>query len=164
MTVPPAGNDLEARMRHLEDVEAIQRLKARYCHLADAADGTDEFLSLFIDGAVLAEPPIEVLEGKEEMRASFERSAAFHRFSRHYAVDPLIEIDGDEATGIWQGLLISVYDYGNGEQPLWASGEYREKYVRVDGDWKFARVDAVGRWMTSFDEGLVEVPTIPDFD
>ena len=39
---------------------------------------------------------------------------------------------------------------------LWASGTHTEQYGRVDGQWLFSRVHAGGRWMTSFDEGLVE--------
>lgn len=145
-------DDLTARIDRLEQIEAIKRLKALYCRYSDEPEFFGRFADLFTEDAILNEPPLEYLEGREAIRESGERYCASHRFSRHYATTPHIEVDGNRARGTWQALLISTYETDDGELMLWGSGEYREEYVCIDGEWKFSRIDAIGRWMTSFDE------------
>ena len=41
--------DLEARVRRLEDIEAIKQLKARYCALCDAGYDADGIAPLFTE-------------------------------------------------------------------------------------------------------------------
>ena len=152
-------DDREARIHRLEQLEAIRRLKARYCRYSDEPELFDRLPDLFTLDGVLDEPPDDPLVGREAIRASIARYRETHRFSRHYATTPEIEIDGDRARGRWQALLISVHDFGEGPQPLWGVGEYREEYRLVDGEWRFARVEAVGGWMTAFD-GRFEIPEV----
>ena len=44
--------DIERRLRALEDVEAIKRLKARYCAYCDDHYDADGIASLFVEDAI----------------------------------------------------------------------------------------------------------------
>ena len=152
----------ERDLQRLLDIEAIKALKARYCWYCDDPDQYHRFDELFTEDAVFIEEPINHLEGRAAIAAWTEEYARTTVWSRHYATNPLIEVDGDTATGRWSVLLLSVQLIDGVEQMLWASGTYTEEYRRVDGEWLFSRVHAAGRWMTSFDEGLVEHLTLFD--
>ena len=155
---------MTADVQRLLDIEAIKALKARYCWYCDDPEQYHRFPELFTEDAVFIEEPIEQLEGRDAIEAWSEAYADEVAWSRHYAVTPLIEVadDGRTATGRWQALLMSVQNIDGNEQMLWASGTYVEEYRKVDGEWLFSRIHASGRWMTSFDEGLVEHLTIFD--
>lgn len=151
-------------LQRLLDVEAIKALKARYCWYCDDPEQYHRFPELFTDDAIFIEEPIDHLEGKaaiQEWNATYADEVVW---SRHYAVTPLIEVadDGLSANGRWQALLLSIQNVDGAEQMLWASGTYVEEYRKVGGEWLFRRIHASGRWMTSFDEGLVEHLTIFD--
>lgn len=146
----------------LLDIEAIKALKARYCWYCDDPQQYHRFSDLFTDDAVFIEEPVEHLVGKAAIAEWNTSYADEVVWSRHYAVAPLIEVDGGEASGRWQALLLSIQNIDGAEQMLWAAGTYVEQYRRVDGEWLFSRVHASGRWMTSFDEGLIEELTLFD--
>ena len=61
-------------------------------------------------------------------------------FARHQVMNPMIEVDGDDATGEW---MLFQPCTAAGEGAMWLSATYRDKYRRVDGDWKVAgtRID-----------------------
>ncbi len=58
------------------------------------------------------------------------------RNSAHNAINPIIAVDGDEATGEWR--LIMIYTGINPDSSLHYSrivGWYKELYRRIDGRW-----------------------------
>lgn len=152
----------DSDVQRLLDIEAIKALKARYCRYCDDPEDYHLFPDLFTEDAVFIEEPVDHLEGRDAIVEWNQTYAQEVVWSRHYAVTPLIEVDGDTANGRWQALLLSVQNIDGAEQMLWASGTYVEEYRRDEGEWKFSRVHASGRWMTSFDEGLVEELTLFD--
>ena len=46
------SQELEKRLQTLEDIEAIKRLKARYCAMCDAGYDSDGLAGLFTEDAV----------------------------------------------------------------------------------------------------------------
>lgn len=151
-------DNLEDKVQRLLDIEEIKQLKAKYCWCVDDPSKYDEFADLFAPDGKFIEPPHLEFAGREAiagwMKNDYEPEVAW---SRHFAVAPLIEIDGDTATGRWQGLLLSITKKDDGsEDMLWAAGTYEETYRRVDGTWLFDTVTAAGRWMTDFSEGFVD--------
>ena len=151
-------SDRDKKIQRLLDIEDIKALKARYCRAVDDPAFYDEFASLFAPDGKFIEPPTLEYAGREAiaewMRKDYIPEVVW---SRHFAVAPLIEVDGDTATGRWQGLLLSVVRKDDGtEGMLWAAGTYDETYRRIDGEWYFDTVIAAGRWMTNFEEGFVD--------
>ena len=135
---------IEARLQALEDREAIRELKALYCNLNDggwAGRSTHEhpqaLADLFIeDGEWDGGPVAGRAAGRENIRALF---TAFQvvPFVIHNVMNPIIEIDGDRATGHWHAIIMATDPT---RQALWTFGLYKEKYVRTAAGWRYASV------------------------
>jgi ketosteroid isomerase-like protein len=128
------------RVRRLEDIEAIRRLKARYCAGCDDDHNPDTLVALFAPDAVWEATGIARAEGHAEIRNFFQgmRDSGRIRNSGHHAINPDIEIDGDTATGHWRLIMLyTANDPDPAERYQRIIGWYRERYVR-DGDrWLF---------------------------
>ncbi|NNC80468.1 MAG: nuclear transport factor 2 family protein [Acidimicrobiales bacterium] len=141
-------------VQRLVDIEAIKVLKAKYCWYCDDPEKYELFPTLFTEDAVFIEEPLDHLDGRPAITKWNEEYPEFCVWSTHYATTPLIEVDGDTATGRWQALLMSMQRVDGREVMLWATGRYVEKYRRVEGEWLFSNIHASGKWMTSFDDGF----------
>lgn len=134
------ARSLEERVRALEDREEIVRLKARYVNYNDGGwagpTHTDPraVAELFTeDGVWDGRPTSGYARGRQEIRDLFEAFGAVP-FIVHYVTNPLIEVDGDAATGHWHALVTTTMpDKG----ALWVLGIYKEAYVRLSDGWKF---------------------------
>jgi hypothetical protein len=70
-------------------------------------------------------------------------------------LNPIIEVSGDRATGVW--YLFQPCTYADGERAVWGSARYDEEYVRVNGEWKFQNLTLTSHFWTPFDgKGWVE--------
>jgi hypothetical protein len=136
--------ELVARLRALEDAEAIRRLKARYAELVDARYGkagpqpaaelarlAGEIAELFAEDAVWdGGAGLGVCRGREAIRARMAEPTL--AFSRHYFVNPQIEVEGDRARARWELLAPCTLRDG---RPAWMAGAEEDAYVRRDGRW-----------------------------
>ena len=124
----------------LEDIEAIRTLKARYCQLCDDDHSPDGLAELFVPDGVWEATVSGRYEGTDAIKGFFTQLRASGRIrnSAHNAVNPIIEVDGDTATGMWR--LIMLYT-ANVAEPLpkyyRIIGWYRETYVRTAAGWRF---------------------------
>ena len=151
--------DLEARTKVLEDIEAIKKLKARYCYLADAGlddpSKWDELMTHFSESAKIDFGPFGVHEGKEAVKRFFTRNIARSlSFSWHMAHNPIIEVEGRKAKGTWY-FEVPLTDR-RANRAVWAAGTYDEEYIKEDGEWKFSFMKAHFSYYTPFDEGWVK--------
>lgn len=134
------------RLDAMQAIEEIRGLKARYCRFLDTKDW-DGMSSLFIEDAVLdvqqdtGSPPFH---GRD---ALMERimSAVIHAASSHQVHTPEITLTSDNtAEGVWAMQDRVVWQPGKSPIPGTASitgyGQYHERYVHVNGAWKFASV------------------------
>jgi hypothetical protein len=150
---------LERRVRILEDVESIQRLKAHYGELVDRRYGADgpkqpavlaeiarEIAELFTEDAVWdGGPALGTCRGRSEIRERFAEPTL--RASRHYFVKPQIRVDPDglRARGRWD--LLAPVTTRAGEF-RWLAGVEDDEYAKVAGRWLHARLTLrVGRWL-----------------
>jgi hypothetical protein len=130
---------LQRRLQNLEDIMEITRLKAAYC---DAVDGGwnrrthrgEEVASLFVDdGAWDVGGGVgrgEGYDGIVKLIDSFQQMPfAFHR-----VCNPVIHVNGDEATGKWH--LIAYLSQPDGT-PVMYFGVYHDRFVRTPQGWKF---------------------------
>ena len=148
--------DLENRIRVLEDIEAIKQLKAWYCVYCDARDPADPdaIASLFTEDAVWDGGRFGRHEGREEIRSFFQRVPQILSFAVHMVMNPIIEINGDTATGIW--YLLEPCTFAEGNRAVWGAALYDEEYVRVNSQWKIQNLKLDWRFFTPFDEGWVK--------
>lgn len=115
----------------------IRQLRAAYAHYLDRGDW-GAWADLFAPDAVVEFGSYRTLEGRDEIREFGETVVDdLFEYSMHTAQMPLIEVDGDSATGLW--YLFAYYQLSDGD-PGSIYGTYEDEYRRVDGDWKFAYV------------------------
>ncbi len=147
--------ELAQRVQALEDIEAIKKLKARYCTAADTGD-KDLFLGCFSEDAVWdGGDSFGCYEGREAIRGLFESIPKIISFAVHYVMNPQIDVDGDRATGQWY-LLEPCTMLEGGEQAVWGAASYNEEYVKEGGEWKISRLRLTPDFWSPFEEGWVK--------
>lgn len=137
---------LEERITRLEDIEAIKLLKAKYCEACDDGHNAEKVLELFADDGVWDGGDSRRAEGKSAIKAIFDGIGSAVSFSQHNVMNPIIEVNGDTATGVWN-LLELITFHESGETKLLAV-RYDEKYVKIDGSWKYKLVTGESRLMS----------------
>lgn len=157
-----ASNDeLNRRMMRLEDVEAIRRLKALYCvHADERGDAAAQaFADLFVDEAVIDEgEEFGSIVGRARIRELHPVLWTHLRLNQHLAFSPVIDVQGDEATGHWRLLQLSTTIHPDGDRAFWACGDYRERYRRTATGWKFVEVVARVHFCCPYEDGWVKTP------
>jgi hypothetical protein len=148
--------DLEARIRRLEDIEAIKQLKVRYAAFCDDAYNEDGIASLFTDDAVWDGGPMGCHNGKKAIHTFFSTSDQAVPFAIHHVTNPIIEIDGDKATGCW--YLWQPCTFAKGNQGLWMAGTYHDVYRRTDEGWLFEHVTIELRMLSPYEAGWAQTP------
>lgn len=150
--------DLERRVRSIEDVEEIKRLKAQYCVYCDESFDADGIASLFTeDGVWDGGVPERKAVGRDAIRQFFVDVQGLMSFAVHMVMNPIIRVDGDRAEGIW--YLFQACTLADGNKPLWGSARYDEEYVRVNGEWKFKNLKLTSFFWTPYAEGWEKVRT-----
>jgi len=156
---------LEKRIRILEDIEAIRKLKALYCYLADAAIAGDtakwdDLMARFTDHEPWADfEPFGVHKGKQAVASFFKDTvSSFLSYSAHMVSNPIIEVEGNQATGRWYVDVPCTVRPVN--RPAWLQAKYEEAYVKEEGLWKWKSITARFDFISPFDEGWVRNPMI----
>jgi ketosteroid isomerase-like protein len=143
---------LARRIQVLEDIEAIKKLKARYCAYCDDHYDADALASLFTEDAIWDGG--EVLgrsEGREAIRTFFQGSSQRLPFAIHHVMNPIIDVQGDTGHGQW--YLFQPCTRADRNQAVWLAARYEETYVRVAGEWKFQRMNIFPAFYTPYDQG-----------
>lgn len=126
----------------VEDVIAIQNLKARYCVAVDAltadtASAAGAFRTIFHPEAV-AEYGGDPVVGIDALTHFLcDAIAGNSEWRVHMIHTPLIVVDGDRATGDWT-LLVHLKRPGGPVEVL--IGRYSDEFVRTPDGWRIARV------------------------
>jgi uncharacterized protein (TIGR02246 family) len=134
-------DELAARVRRLEDLEAIRRLKVDYCTACDDDHDGAAVAALFVPDGRWSSSMGADCRGQAAIRAYFDAIRAAGRMvhSAHQVTNPAIDLDGDEAAATW--LLQMRYTTVGGARYR-IVGSYRDRYVRIDGRWRFASLHA----------------------
>ena len=121
----------------LADRFELAELRARYNHYYDSGQ-IAEFAALFADDAECEMGPGNVVFGVEAVREGAEKAFQFTTgaddFVRHISDLGVSEfLDDDHAAGRSHVVLHIGRQFH-----VVAAGTYHDRYVRVDGTWKFA--------------------------
>jgi len=146
--------DLERRLRVLEDIEAIKKLKARYCAYCDNNYDADGIAALFTEDAVWDGGNFGRYEGREAIRTFFRGAPRIFPFAIHQVMNPIIEVEGEQAKGQW--YLFQPATLAEGNQAVWLAARYEEEYVKVESEWKFKRLKVLPSFLTPYDQGWVK--------
>ena len=127
--------ELAARVRRLEDLEAIRALKARYLNACDQQD-PERAAGCFASGEICIDMGhLGRLTTREQFAAVFKELGC-HPFvlDLHHGGNPeLAFLDDDHATGVWS------LDYRNlntaAKTVTFLAVTYHDEYRRLDGEW-----------------------------
>jgi len=147
------SEETEARIRKLEAIEEIKNLQARYAYLIDSSQ-MEKVPDLFADDFVVQYDFMGTYRTKAELREFLERAG--YPVMCHQMLTPLIEVDGDKATGIWYLFGPFTVTTAQGDVAVWIQGKYENEYVRVDGKWKFSRVMLKFKLISPHEDGWVK--------
>ena len=127
-------NDIGKRIRVLEDIESIRKLKAKYFRCVDN-NLWDEMEEVFTEDAFADYGPDIKLEGRKAIIEFLTKTVGRESFTTaHQGHNAEIEITSDTtAKAKWalQDRLII-----KGVSTLTGWGYYDEEYVKRDGQWK----------------------------
>lgn len=131
-------SELESRLQHLEDIEAIRQLKARYLFCCDRKD-PDGVRECFAPGEVKIDfGRVGVFTHRDQLVDVFTRLGCVeHVIDMHHGVNPQIDlIDDEKARGTWglHYVMINTRD----KQLVELGSYYYDEYIKLDGQWKIS--------------------------
>jgi hypothetical protein len=157
---------LRRRVASSESVLALQALKARYGELVDRrfsagavvgaamlAEVAEAIAGLFtMDGVWDGGPGLGTATGRPAIAARLRDSTLV--FSRHFFMNPRLDVDGDTATGRWD--LLSPCRRAD-RTSYWMCGYEDDEYARVDGEWLHRSMRLTTVFMAPVGEGWTRV-------
>jgi hypothetical protein len=146
-------NDAE-KLQWLFDVENIKQLKHRYCAYCDEGYDPDGICSLFIEDGVWDGGLFGRHAGHAEIHAFFSGASKLISFANHYVSNPIIEVDGDAATGrwdLWQPMVSEPETTA-----CWLMAKYKEQYVKIDDRWLFKNLEVHALALSPYDQGFAK--------
>ena len=130
--------DLEKRIRALEDVEQIKKLHQKYIDLMDNLK-YEEVLDLFTEDASIEVRNLGIKKGRNELRKIYidvlAKNRGSERFDGHIAVQPDITVTGDQAKGTWL-----IYMLFSRPDIQWVQGRNECEYIKKNGEWKIKKL------------------------
>ena len=158
--------ELQRRVSASEGVLAIQALKARYAEFVDQrfskgavvdattlADIADGVAALFTaDGIWDGGPGLGKAHGRREIAARLREPTLI--FSRHFFMNPRIEVEAEAAKGRWD--LLSPCRRADGAS-YWMSGYEDDEYQRVEGAWLHRSMRLTTVFMSPVGDGWTKV-------
>ena len=156
-------NELEARIRRLEDIEEIKMLQSRYQHFIHTYDW-EGIVDLFAKKAPDVSAEIGqsgLFVGTEGIKRFFTERMPSPRRGRkgtllfHIAVNPVIEVskDGKTAKAVW--LSPGIETSGQHNLQCWGWGKYYCDYIKEDGKWKFWHLKWYQTFETPIEKGWI---------
>ena len=136
-------DQLETRLRKLEDLEAIRQLKARYLACCDQKD-PQGMRDCFAPGPVRIDyGRIGVFEDRDQLAAIFEQLGCHpHVVEMHHGINPQIDVlDDTQALGTW-GLHYQMIDTLSSVITQ-LGARYEDEYRKIDGHWKISATRCV---------------------
>jgi hypothetical protein len=146
--------ELEERITVLEDIEAIKKLKARYCGVCDDNHNPDMITTLFAEDGIWEGADVGAHRGHAAIRKLFEGFRDRISFSQHNVMNPIIEVDGERAKASW--YFLGPFTFRKGNRAYWLAARYEDDYVKSNGEWKFQHLRAIGRMTAPYEKGWAD--------
>lgn len=129
--------NIEKRLRRMEDLEAIRQLFIDYGHHLDQCD-FQAYGRLFAQDGELLLGPMGRARGPEAIAAIMSKNLAGSQGSSYHLIaNPIIDLQGDRATSVVTWAAITRGPEGAPSLSLY--GYHHDVLVREAGHWKFQR-------------------------
>ncbi|TYB40123.1 nuclear transport factor 2 family protein [Actinomadura chibensis] len=165
MTTASHDLSLADRVARLEDAEAIRALKHHYARLCDTGLDADAITGLFApdDDVVWQSNVFGTHAGRDAIHAYFSGIGDQIRWAAHYMVNPTVRVapDGLTAEGTWLLLELATMpalDGFVGNDAVIMTGFYQDRFRKVDGEWKFTRIQIDFDHVSNLDAGWARQP------
>ncbi|MCG3189839.1 MAG: hypothetical protein LKCHEGNO_02347 [Burkholderiaceae bacterium] len=132
--------DLEQRVRSLEDIERIKRCMRSYVNALVLVQW-DDLLACFADDAAVEIGISGLHVGKAALAKLFKHDIGTRHIGKEmiFLAHPVIDVAGDRASGTW--LLYHMFTEASHIQThAWVQGIYHCEYVRAGDDWKISKL------------------------
>ncbi len=135
------------RIKTLESIQDIIKLKSVYCRYCDADYDPKKLANLFCeDGILNLGKKFGIYKGKNEIINHFEEISQQFVFASHLVTNPEINIeDGIKAFGTWQLIMPCNLHINDKTDSMWLFGEYQDKFIFTNGEWKFLEIKVIHR-------------------
>jgi ketosteroid isomerase-like protein len=133
MAIDLAG--LDARLKKLEDIEAIRELRMQY-HYCINESMFDRTADVFTEDAYVDFEQVATAKGREAIRDLLIRLAQSLTIVKQFIHNHMVTVDGDTASGI------SYLDarYAQDGKSIIAAVKFAEKYRRIPAGWKISEM------------------------
>lgn len=141
------------RSRRAEDQLAIYNLQAAYGYYVDKGMW-DHAADLFAENGSLELAGRGVYVGRERVREYLHHLPPYGRgiLYNHMQLQPVVHVDSENGTA--QGRWRSWMQVGAlGGEARWGEATYENEYVRVDGEWRIAKLHGYINFYVEYDEG-----------
>jgi ketosteroid isomerase-like protein len=121
----------DARLRTLEDIEEIRRLRMKY-HLYMNEQQFHRIVEVFTEDAVVDFGELSRARGADEIRDLFKRIPRHLSMVKQFIHNHIVDVTGDTATGI------SFLDarYAQAGESVMVAAKFDEDYVRTQAGWR----------------------------
>lgn len=95
----------------------------------------DSIASVFAEDAIWESDDFGKAERHDAIRELFRDFQKMFSFSQHNIMNPIIEINGERATGVW--YIMGPWTYTEKNDEKWLALRYDDDYVKLNGEWKY---------------------------
>jgi ketosteroid isomerase-like protein len=132
----------------MSDTDEITALVHSYALLLDGGD-TEAVVALFEHSTLRSEPNGSVLHGSDEIRPVYQRLAADGApRTKHLLTNLTVAVEAEAGTAASHCYWTVLREVPTGGIDVMLSGQYVDRFEKVDGSWRFAdrliRVDLGG--------------------
>lgn len=146
--------ELESQVKLMQDIEEIKKLKARYGYSVDAQN-YDAVMDCFAQESSADYAQFGKCKNRDEIEKWFRETVPKAMpFCLHFIENPIIEVNGDKATGIWYFNV--PLTNGDTNEASWMTGKYEDVYVKEGGRWKYREIKCTIFYLTPLDKGWVK--------
>jgi hypothetical protein len=140
--------ELTKKVQSIEDIEAIKNMQHQYIFYVNERRFA-EAVNCFAENATCIIATNAPCTGKVKIAEHFQDYVAKMNHGKdrdkHYAVMPVITVEGDKARGEWL-LYILISDKVTGKASEWIQWKYENEYIKEHGQWKFSLLKATRGW------------------
>jgi ketosteroid isomerase-like protein len=130
--------ELEKRMKAIEDLEEVKKLHQNYINLMDNLQ-YEKVLDLFTEDATAEVRNSGVKRGRKELAEIYlevlAKKRGTSRYEGHMAIEPDITIAGNTAKGTWL-----IYMLFSKPTVQWVQGKNECEYKKENGEWKISKL------------------------
>ena len=148
----------DKHIQKLLDKDAIKELMARVYYLVDDGKVGEAIERFATEDVTFDASPLGTAEGRDVWKEWSETVYPEQLpFRRHMIHNPLLEVDGDEATGKWYLECPAI----TGDcEAIWVQGTYEHEFRRVDDEWKISSFTFDFTYAAPYEHGWAERPFI----